>query len=136
VTESILEKFVGKTFGRESLCEISKYWKESQKMPLSNTYFSKNACYHSVFMLYCKSKRREKAGDESYNFFQQTNPIDKIMQNEKLLLKQSEVLDLLSISKTTLFRWRNEGKFPEPIQLGSNTVRYKTSEVLKFAQLA
>ena len=55
---------------------------------------------------------------------------------EKLLLKQSEVLELLSISKTTLFRWRKEGIFPEPIQLGSNTVRYKTQEVLKFAELA
>tara|TARA_B100001059_G_C17809965_1_gene571657 strand:+ start:212 stop:391 length:180 start_codon:yes stop_codon:yes gene_type:complete len=55
---------------------------------------------------------------------------------EKLLLKQCEVLELLSISKTTLFRWRKEGQFPEPIQLGSNTVRYKTNEVLKFAGLA
>ena len=55
---------------------------------------------------------------------------------EKLLLKQSEVLELLSISKTTLFRWRKEGQFPEPIQLGSNTVRYKTQEVLKFAGLS
>lgn len=45
------------------------------------------------------------------------------------LLRPSDILDLLSISKSTLWRWVQDGIFPEPIRLTSKTVGWTESTI-------
>lgn len=48
------------------------------------------------------------------------------------LLREKEVCKLISISRTTLWRWHNWGDFPRPIHLGANTVRWRSADVIKW----
>ena len=36
---------------------------------------------------------------------------------------------LFKVSPATIYRWINEGKFPAPIHLGANMVRWKVSDI-------
>lgn len=45
------------------------------------------------------------------------------------LLRRSEVLDLIGISKSTLHAWVNAGRFPRPVQLGPRARRWRECEV-------
>lgn len=54
----------------------------------------------------------------------------KPMQNKSLkLLKRSEVIDLLGVSKSTLVRWVQAGRFPRPIYLTADTPRWAQDDV-------
>lgn len=48
-----------------------------------------------------------------------------------MLLDDAEVAKILKISKGTLPVWRNKGKGPEYIKIGSN-VRYRMSDIRRF----
>ena len=41
---------------------------------------------------------------------------------EPAIYREKDLLAMLSISKATLWRWRRDGQFPHPIQLGPNSV--------------
>ena len=39
------------------------------------------------------------------------------------------VLDRLGVSRTTLYRWMEDGHFPKPIRLGPNTIAWRASDL-------
>lgn len=53
--------------------------------------------------------------------------------NEKLfgdmLINLAEVTELTGLSRATLYRWMDAGRFPSQLILGPNTVRWKLSEI-------
>ena len=36
---------------------------------------------------------------------------------------------LFKVSSATIYRWIKEGKFPKPVRLGANMVRWKASDI-------
>lgn len=49
------------------------------------------------------------------------------MENE--LLRFTAVRKAVSLSRTTIWRWEREGKFPARRQLGSNSVAWSAIEI-------
>lgn len=45
------------------------------------------------------------------------------------ILRVKEVSELLSLSKSTIWRLRREGDFPEPLKLGPKSVGWYESDV-------
>ena len=45
------------------------------------------------------------------------------------LIRVADVCELLGVSVTTVWRWRSQGAFPEPVKLGPNTVRYRIDDI-------
>lgn len=45
------------------------------------------------------------------------------------IININELVNILGVSKTTLWRWRKEGDFPEPIILGKNIIVWKESQI-------
>jgi len=45
------------------------------------------------------------------------------------LLRRQEIEAEFKISCATIYRWVKSGTFPKPIQLGSNMVRWKASDI-------
>ncbi len=57
------------------------------------------------------------------------------MQNsESPYLTPAQVARRYSVSLPTLWRWRRDGRLPEPRHLGPNTVRFHLAELLEFEQ--
>ena len=42
---------------------------------------------------------------------------------------RQQVETLFQVSSATIYRWTKEGKFPQPIHLGANMVRWKASDI-------
>ena len=42
---------------------------------------------------------------------------------------RQELEKLFKVSPATIYRWIKEGKFPKPIHLGANMVRWKASDI-------
>lgn len=51
-----------------------------------------------------------------------------------MLLRIEDVCNLLGVSRTTLWRWRREGMFPQPRRVGPNVVGFLESEVDEWLQ--
>jgi predicted DNA-binding transcriptional regulator AlpA len=49
-------------------------------------------------------------------------------------LRPRELAEALSISTTTLWRWRRSNGFPAPFQLGANTVAWDEDEIRQWLQ--
>ena len=45
------------------------------------------------------------------------------------LIKCHEIQADFTLSRATIYRWMKEGKFPKPIHLGTNMVRWKKSDI-------
>lgn len=57
--------------------------------------------------------------------------------NNPQLMKLKEVCEMLTISRATIYRWVDEGKFPEPVVLGKedgkrSAVRWYKTDVLDW----
>lgn len=52
----------------------------------------------------------------------------QIKENEKLMTS-AETCEYLNLSDSTLFRLRRDGAFPEPLQLGPRTIRWKRKDI-------
>ena len=50
--------------------------------------------------------------------------------NAPQLMRIKEVCDMLAISRATIYRWVDEGKFPQPIILGSEDKKRSASRWL------
>lgn len=50
------------------------------------------------------------------------------------ILRLPEILRVLKVSKTTLYRWCATGNFPRPLQLSSNIVGWRESEVREWLE--
>jgi predicted DNA-binding transcriptional regulator AlpA len=48
---------------------------------------------------------------------------------DSTLIRSNELAKSLGVSKTTLWRWRRAGFFPEPIQIGPRLIAWKSSEI-------
>lgn len=46
------------------------------------------------------------------------------------LMRVDEVLEILKIGKTSLYRGIQEGRYPKPLKLGLRTARWRASDVL------
>ena len=42
---------------------------------------------------------------------------------------RQQIENLFQVSSATIYRWTKEGRFPKPIHLGANMVRWKTSDL-------
>jgi len=42
---------------------------------------------------------------------------------------RQQIENLFQISRPTIYRWIKEGKFPRPVHLGANMVRWKVSHL-------
>ena len=45
------------------------------------------------------------------------------------LIRVADVCELLSVSVTTVWRWRSKEAFPKPVKLGPNTVRFRIDDI-------
>ena len=45
------------------------------------------------------------------------------------LLRQSDVIAILKVSRPTLWHWRREGRFPAPIKIGPNTIAWTPESI-------
>ena len=57
--------------------------------------------------------------------------------SNKLLLRVGELSDWLGVSRSTIYKWVKEDRFPEPLILGQSdgkrsASRWKTSEVVEW----
>lgn len=49
--------------------------------------------------------------------------------NEDVLLRHDVVTAMIGLSKATLWRMKTDGKFPQPVRIGSRAVRWRKSDV-------
>ena len=45
------------------------------------------------------------------------------------LLRVAAVLGIVGVSRSALYEWMNEGRFPRPIKVGPRTVRWRTEDI-------
>ena len=45
------------------------------------------------------------------------------------LLRLSQVCELYSLSKSSIYRKRQKGEFPQPISLGGNSIAWRTIDL-------
>ncbi len=45
------------------------------------------------------------------------------------MLTRAQVLKVLGVSRTTLWRWQAAGEFPSPLRLGDATFRWRRAEI-------
>ena len=50
----------------------------------------------------------------------------------KRIMRKKEVLGLVGVSDTTLWRWEREGVFPKRRKLGGNSVGWMSDEIQEF----
>tara|TARA_R100001460_G_C3511610_1_gene171531 strand:- start:191 stop:400 length:210 start_codon:yes stop_codon:yes gene_type:complete len=61
------------------------------------------------------------------------------MKSRSKLLKVGEVSEWLNVSRSTIYKWVNEGEFPEPVVLGQDdgkrsASRWKEDEVVDWLE--
>lgn len=49
-------------------------------------------------------------------------------------VRASALADILGVSKSTIWRWRAEGKLPDPFRLSSRVTVWELKEVLAFVE--
>ena len=54
------------------------------------------------------------------------------MKNEKPLLRLADTLDLLQISRSTLLRGIETGRYPRPVKISKNLNVWRREDLLKF----
>ena len=48
---------------------------------------------------------------------------------EKANLREKEVCEYISVTRAVLNTWRREGKFPNPIRLGTKAIGWKRQDI-------
>ena len=51
------------------------------------------------------------------------------MEDNNRLLRLSEVLKIVSVSRNTVYRMMEEGHFPRPVRISTKAVRWNLSEI-------
>ena len=57
--------------------------------------------------------------------------VDRNRENGQVLINVTQVAGMLGVAPRTVWRWRSEGKFPQPVQIGGST-RWKRDAVLDW----
>jgi prophage regulatory protein len=50
------------------------------------------------------------------------------------LLRRAEVERLTGLSRSTLYSWMKEGRFPQPVRLGERIVAWRESDVIEWLE--
>jgi prophage regulatory protein len=50
------------------------------------------------------------------------------------LLCEKEVCCAIGIHRKTLWKWRRDGKFPQPIQVGERAIRWDESDITAWLE--
>ena len=53
----------------------------------------------------------------------------KIELDSERIVRMEELLRRLQISRATVYRWLDEGRFPRPVRLGERTIGWKESSL-------
>ncbi len=53
---------------------------------------------------------------------------------DKKFLTESEVAEMIGLSRQTLANWRSLGRGPAYCKIGGHAVRYSKEEILRFAE--
>lgn len=56
------------------------------------------------------------------------------LKSVDLLLSDSEVGQITTLSRTTRWRMKREGKFPSPIKIGSRRSAYRASDIASWLE--
>ena len=48
------------------------------------------------------------------------------------LIRRKEVEALTGLSRSTIYAWMRQGRFPQSVQVGPHTVRWRLDDVLHF----
>ena len=48
------------------------------------------------------------------------------------LIRRQEVEELTGLSRSTIYAWVRQGRFPRPVKVGPHAVRWYLDEVLEF----
>ncbi len=48
------------------------------------------------------------------------------------ILRLHDVLQISGASRSSIYKWKNEGKFPQPVKLGPRAVGWRRSEVQQW----
>ena len=56
------------------------------------------------------------------------------MATESLLLTQNETLALVSLSRDYVWRLRQAGDFPEPVDLGTRLLRWRRVDIERWVE--
>ena len=59
-------------------------------------------------------------------------PVNEPINTTERIIRSNEVLELTSLSRSTLHRYEKYGKFPKRIKLGARNVGWKFSEVQEW----
>lgn len=51
-----------------------------------------------------------------------------------MILRTTELLALIGVSRMTLWRWLKAGTFPQPIKLGTRAVGWRKAEVEEWVR--
>ena len=51
---------------------------------------------------------------------------------KSVYLTDIQVAERLTISKSTVWRWKDEGKLPKAVRIGPNVTRWRLSDILEF----
>ena len=54
------------------------------------------------------------------------------MQVERMIYGRREVMELIGISRPTLYRWLQLGTFPEPIKIGPQKLAWRRDDVIEW----
>ena len=60
------------------------------------------------------------------------NYILNVMKIEHKLLSLKQVVEMVCLSKSTIYRWMDVGKFPKPVSLGGKSVRWRTVDIQEW----
>ena len=48
------------------------------------------------------------------------------------ILRMKQLEEMLGVSKGTIYRWRDEGNFPQSVQLGARAVGWREDDVREW----
>ena len=51
---------------------------------------------------------------------------------EQMIMRTRDVLRHANITRSTLYRWLEAGRFPKPVQLGPRAVGWRRSDVIEW----
>jgi len=55
-------------------------------------------------------------------------------RSDDRLLNLSELAEFLGVARSTIYRWIDCGKLPQPFDLGDSAVRWRKSEIEKWLE--
>lgn len=55
-------------------------------------------------------------------------------QESKRLIRLNQVLEIVPVSRSTIWQWAKDGRFPAPIKIGERTTAWRYCDVVAFIE--